>query len=90
MNNIASRPGWMYRWMTIFWIFPASVVLVKIYTSVILSMSAVPYQEVLIEGIWELPGRPDVTIFVYLGSNTDIYFSVYLIIYMMMIQTFFF
>ncbi len=85
MNNIGSRPQWLYRWMTVFWIFPASFVLIKVYTSVILSMSAVPYDDFLIKGISELPSRPDVTVFVYLGSNTDIFFSVWLVLYKMMV-----
>ena len=81
MGNLASRPSWMYRWMTSFWIFPISLGLVKIYTSMILCMSAVPKELSLIKGISELSNRPDVTVYVYLGSNTDYFFSVYLHLY---------
>lgn len=66
----------MFHLMILFWIFPASFVLVKVYSSEILSMSTVPNEDVLIKGISELPNRPDVTVYVYLGSNTDIFFSV--------------
>jgi len=76
MNNIGSRPGWLYRWMTIFWCFPISFVLIKIYGNVILSMLAVPDQVPFIRGIEDLPNRSDVTVYVYRGSNTDTYFSV--------------
>ena len=79
MGNLASRPSWMYRWMTSFWIFPISLVFIKIYTSMMLCMSAVPNEISLIKGIGELPNRPDVRVYVYLGSNTDYFFSVYLL-----------
>jgi len=71
MGNLASRPSWMYRWMTSFWIFPISLGFIKIYTSMMLCMSAVANEHYLIKEIWELPSRPDIAVYVYLGSLTD-------------------
>ncbi len=76
MHNIGSRPSWVYRCIAYFWCFSSCIILTKVYSNVVLSMLASPDYLVLVRAIHELPNKPDVVVYVYGGSNTDIYFSV--------------
>ncbi len=77
MHNIGNtKSGRVYRWIAVVWCFPISSRLIQVYGSVILSMLAAPNEVSLIR-LEDLPNRPDVTVYVYRGSNADIYFSVH-------------